>query len=166
MTIARSAPGKRASGLSAGGSRLKRTAGVDLPVATPATTIGVVCSGDVAVYRDDVKQALERGIAERPDAEWLCLTPKSDRLTHDLLVQLGVKPEVLELDSRFKIEGGGDYRRAWRDGELLRRSDELIVFHKRAGHSPWREKKKWGEANGIYKHLFVIDLGPERVKKK
>ena len=129
----------------------------------PNKVIGVICSGDVAVHRDEVKSALERGLAQRPDAVWVCIEPKSDRMTHDVMLSLDIDPVVLPLCPAWQAkddEHGYDMRRQWRDGEMLHLCDELIVFHKRTGNSPWRDRKKWGEANGgLNANLFVVELG-------
>lgn len=129
--------------------------------------IGVITSGDgIAVYRDEVKTAIERGIAQRTDAVWVCLEPKSDRMTHDVMVSLGIDPVVLPMIDAWKRkhdEHGYDLRRIWRDNEMLHCCDELIVFHKRTSSSPWRDRA----ASGLYEgRLFVVELGPEPIKKR
>lgn len=160
--------------------------------ATPANkVIGVICSGDVAVYRDQVKTALERGLEQRPDAVWVCVEPKSDHMTHDVMLSLDIAPVVLPLCPRWKrtrrvraswhevwsgpdpdawptvsTEVVYDIRRTWRDAEMML-CDELIVFRKRTGSSPWRERKKWSDGNaGVHRNLFVVELGPEPVKRR
>lgn len=131
--------------------------------------IGVICSGDVAVYRDQVKTALERGLEQRPDAVWVCVEPKSDRMTHDVMLSLGLDPVVLPMIDAWRTkddEYGYDLRRQWRDTEMLL-CDELIIFHKRTGSSPWRERKKWSDGNcGVHRNLFVVELGPEPAKRR
>lgn len=178
------------------------------PVSNPAPTqnkvIGVICSGDVAVYRDQVKTALERGLEQRPDAVWVCVEPKSDHMTHDVMLSLDIDPVVLPMIGSWRgtsicghedAEDDGknliccdcgatfpldededdwqpetvldyDLRRQWRDAEMML-CDELIVFHKRTGSSPWRDRKKWSDNNaGVHSNLFVVELGPEPVKKR
>lgn len=123
--------------------------------------IGVVCSGDVAVHRDQVKSALERGKEQRPDAVWVCFESKSDHMTRDLMLSLDMDPVVLPLNEEWRSkheEYGYDLRRTWRDLELLHCCDEVIVFHKRTGHSPWRERAADSRFAG---RLFVVELGPE-----
>lgn len=132
----------------------------------PNKVIGVVCSGDVAVHRDQVKSALERGKAQRPDAVWVCFESKSDRMTRDLMLSLDMDPVVLPLNEewrRKREEHGYDLRRMWRDQELLHCCDEVIVFHKRTGNSPWRERAASGRHAG---KLFVVELGPEKSRAK
>lgn len=131
----------------------------------PKNVIGVICSGNVAAYRDEVKRTIERGLAAHPEAVWVCVEAKSDRMTYDLLRSLGVDPVVLPLNPLWKI-GRYDGRRLMRDREILRLCDEVIVFHKRAGHSPWRDWKKWGAQYDLYGHLYIVDLGPESKGKK
>lgn len=128
--------------------------------------IGVVCSGDVAVHRDQVKNAIERGLAQRPDAVWVCCEAKSDRMTLDVMRSLDIDPVVLSMNDHWKGEGY-DVRRVVRDSELLHLCDELIVFHKRTGSSPWRERKKWADSLGgkVHTGLFVVELGPEPAKR-
>lgn len=146
-------------------SPCKVSTGQDSPPANKV--IGVVCSGDIAVHRDKVKLALERGKAQRPDAVWVCFEAKSDRITHDLMLSLGLEPVVLPMTDTWRVrhqEHGYDLRRLWRDNELLQLCDELVVFHKRAGNSPWREKAKSGLWDG---RLFLVELGdePKKVRK-
>lgn len=133
---------------------------------TPSNkVIGVVCSGDVAVHRDQVKSALERGKEQRPDAVWVCFEPKSDRMTRDLMLSLDMDPVVLPLNEewrRKREEYGYDLRRTWRDLELLHCCDEIIVFHKRTGNSPWRERAADSRWEG---KLFVVELGQEKPQK-
>lgn len=143
---------------------LRGASGVQIenrPDVSPNKVIGVVTSGEgIAVYRDEVKTALERGIAARPDAVWVCLEPKSDRMTHDVMVSLGIDPVVLPMIDAWKRkhdEHGYDLRRTWRDNEMLHCCDELIVFHKRTSSSPWRERAASGLHAG---KLFVVELGP------
>lgn len=142
--------------------------------------IGVICSGDLSVHRDIVKQALQRGIEQRPDAVWVCIEPKSDRMTHDLMISLGIEPVILPLNDEWRrrpSEGevggspsavdlslqGYDFRRVWRDNEMLMLCDELIVFHKRSGNSPWRDRA----ASGLYgDRLVVVELGKDKPKAK
>ena len=127
--------------------------------------VGVVCSGNVAAHRDQVKSALKRGKAQRPDAVWVCFEAKSDRMTRDVMLSLGMEPVVLPLNDEWRSkheEHGYDLRRIWRDMELLHCCDEVIVFHKREGNSPWRERA----ASGLYDGLFVVELGPEKTRPK
>lgn len=164
----------------------------DSPKANPPgdpenKVIGVICAGDCAVHRDEVKNALERGTAQRQDAVWVCVEPKSDRMTHDVMMSLDMRPVVLPLIDPWRVQRSVldwhsvwsgpdpdawpkkrvkttlyDGRRTWRDLELLNCCDELIVFHKRTSSSPWRDRA----ASGLYKgRLFVVELGPEPVKK-
>lgn len=133
-------------------------------VDTPSNkVIGVVCSGDVAVYRDDVQTAIRRGLEQRPDAVWVCIEPKSDRMTYDVMLSLDIDPVVLPMIESWRTKDddhGYDLRRQWRDTEMML-CDELIIFHKRTGNSPWRERKKWGDVNcGVHRNLFVVELGP------
>jgi len=128
--------------------------------------IGIVCSGDVAVHRDQVKSALERGKAQRPDAVWVCFESKSDRMTRDLMLSLDMDPVVLPLNEEWRSkheEHGYDLRRQWRDLELLSLCDEVIVFHKRTGNSPWRERAADSRYAG---KLFVVELGPVYMKDR
>ena len=171
---------------SGGDTRNPGTGQVRVPPASVSDNkvIGVICSGDVAVHRDQVKAALERGVAQRPQAVWVCFEKKSDRMTYDVLLSLGVEPVVLPLLEWWrrkprpvagswpcgrawkKGEDGVwrlvdipsfDFRRTWRDAEMSLLCDELIVFHRRTGNSPWRERL----ASGRYSKLFVVELGPE-----
>jgi hypothetical protein len=52
-----------------------------------------------------------------------------------------------------------DFRRVWRDLEMLSLCDELIVFHKRSSSSPWRDRDKSGLHTG---KLVVVELGKEK----
>jgi hypothetical protein len=137
------------------------------PGASPSNkVIGVVCSGDVAVHRDQVKSTLERGKAQRPDAVWVCFESKSDRMTRDLMLSLDMDPVVLPLNDGWRSrheEHGYDLRRTWRDLELLHCCDEVIVFHKRTGSSPWRERASDARYAG---KLFVVELGQEKTRQK
>lgn len=133
---------------------------------SPNKVIGVACSGDIAVHRDQVKSALERGKEQRPDAVWVCFEPKSDRVTRDLMLSLDMDPVVLPLNEEWRSkheEHGYDLRRQWRDLELLHCCDEVIVFHKRTGNSPWRERASDARYAG---KLFVVELGPEKSRAK
>jgi hypothetical protein len=144
----------------------------------------VICSGDVAVYRDDVKTTIERGHAQRPDAVWVCVEPKSDRMTHDVMLSLDIEPVVLPMADALRRKprtwrdvwkgndpdawpyDGYDVRRLWRDYEMLL-CDELIVFHKRTGNSPWRERYARKLELGIHRNLFVVELGaPPKAKSR
>jgi len=131
------------------------------------TIIGAVSSGNIAAERDSVKATLERGIAENPTATWV--TEPRSTMIRDLLLQLGVQPVVLHLQDEWKIEGGGDYRRTMRDGDLLRMCDPLLVFHKATGSSPWRslaEAKPFASAKRrIHENLHLIELGKPAKKK-
>lgn len=145
--------------------------------------VGVVCSGDVAVYRDQVKATIERGKTERPNAVWVCFEPKSDRMTHDVMVSLNIEPVVLPLNDAWRRKTrpktttdvmtsetpprlafqvievevpGYDHRRGARDSEMLRLCDELVIFHKRTGSSPWRVR---AESDLYRDRLFVVELG-------
>jgi hypothetical protein len=153
------------------------------------SVIGVICAGDLAVFRDTIKQALKRGIAERPQAVWVCIEPKSDRLTHDLMISLGIEPVVLPmLDAWRRKDTSGseappvlteakqtgteadeqkpshyDFRRVWRDLEMLTLCEDLVIFHKRSGNSPWRDRA----ASGLYGDtLVVVELGKDKPKSK
>jgi hypothetical protein len=135
----------------------------------PNTVIGVLCSGDLAVHRDQIKDTIARGNEQRPDAVWVCIEPKSDRMTHDVMLSLDIEPVVLPMIEAWRRrhdEHGYDLRRVWRDNELLHLCDELIVFHKRTGNSPWRDRA----ASGLYEgRLFVVELGAApkaRAKRK
>lgn len=145
--------------------------GTRSPVTAPSNkVIGVVCSGDLVVERDTVKETIRRGAEQRPDAVWVCIEPKSDRMTFDVMRSLDIDPVVLPMNPHWKGESNHwgrsfDERRTMRDCELLALCDELIVFHKRTGNSPWRDRKKWGTANGVYENLFVVELGPEPNKR-
>jgi hypothetical protein len=134
---------------------------------TPSNkVIGVVCSGDLAVHRDQVKTTLERGKAQRSDAVWVCFESKSDRMTRDLMLSLDMDPVVLPLNDEWRSrheEHGYDLRRTWRDLELLHCCDEVIVFHKRTGSSPWRERASDARYAG---KLFVVELGQEKTRAK
>ena len=134
-----------------------RSAGIEsgLPP-TQNKVVGVICAGDLAVERDTVKDTLAKGMTQRPDAVWVCLEPKSDRLTHDVMISLGLDPVVLPLNDAWRSRDERapyDLRRQWRDLEMLALCDELIVFHKRTSNSPWRDRAR--------DSLFVVELGPE-----
>ena len=73
------------------------------PSSTPKpAVIGVICSGDLAVHRDEIKAALSRGLVERPDAVWVCIEPKSDRITHDVMISLDIEPVVLPMNPAWR----------------------------------------------------------------
>jgi hypothetical protein len=131
--------------------------------ALDTSVIGVICAGDLAVFRETVKQALQRGIEQRPEAVWVCIEPKSDRLTHDLMISLGIEPVVLPMVAVWQMKDDVphtyDFRRVWRDLEMLSLCDELIVFHKRSSSSPWRDRDKSGLHTG---KLVVVELGKEK----
>lgn len=129
----------------------------------PYTVIGVICAGDLAVHRDKIKQALLRGLEQRPDAVWVCIEPKSDRMTHDVMISLDIDPVVLPMNDEWRRREHYDLRRVWRDLEMLSLCDELIVFHKRASNSPWRDRIKSGLYDG---RLFVVDLGKDSTKQR
>lgn len=122
--------------------------------------IGVVCSGALGAYRDEIKGFIEKGIAQRPNAVWVCLEPKSDRLTRDILLAANIRPVVLPLIGK---KGEVDGRRAWRDGEMLSLCDELVVFISRTSSSPWRDRAtaKPHERSKcrIHENLFLVELG-------
>ena len=156
-----------------------------------------------------MKNSLERGKEQRPDAVWVCFESKSDRMTRDLMLSLDMDPVVLPLndawryapktprladtaatvgphtsigqspsgtgnslsgESKKKRDPGSspgearpyDLRRTWRDLELLHCCDEVIVFHKRTGNSPWRERAADGRYAG---RLYVVELGSESKKR-
>lgn len=148
--------------------------------------IGIICSGDLAVHRNEVKAAISRGLAERPDAVWVCIEPRSDRMTHDLMISLDIEPVVLPMNPAWKKSGGQegivnhgagedgpqsadpapvpsyDLRRQWRDLEMLHLCDELVIFHKASGSSPWRDRVK----SGIYsQRLYLVEIGPSKKPK-
>ena len=129
------------------------------PLAPDVPVIGVICAGDLAVYRSTVKEALQRGLERHPDAVWVCIEPKSDRMTHDLLIGLDIEPVVLPMNDAWRSrdeDHGYDFRRLWRDLEMLHLCDELIIFHKRTASSPWRDRVK----SGLYtRKLVVVDIG-------
>lgn len=156
----------------------------------PNKVIGVICSGDLAVHRDTVKSAIERGIEEHPGAVWVCLEAKSDRMTHDVMIALDLEPVVLPLIDHWRVERKQldwmpvwngpdpdawpkkrikvtlfDGRRKWRDQEMLHGCDPLIVFQKKTGDSPWREMLKRKQELGLHQNLFVVELGDERAKR-
>jgi hypothetical protein len=127
---------------------------------------------------------LARGLAQHPDAVWVCCEPKSDKLTRDVMLSLDIDPVVLPMNKswlhrpgvrvwprglEFVLDSRGvwtlrdmsyDLQRTWRDNELLHLCDELIIFHKRTGHSPWRDRLK----TGMHPHLYVVELGEEKKK--
>ena len=129
------------------------------PLAPDVPVIGVICAGDLAVYRSTVKEALQRGLERHPDAVWVCIEPKSDRMTHDIMIGLDIEPVVLPMNDAWRSrdeDHGYDFRRLWRDLEMLHLCDELIIFHKRTASSPWRDRVK----SGLYtRKLVVVDIG-------
>lgn len=133
--------------------------------------IGVVCSGQLAAHREEIKGFIEKGIAQRPGGVWVCIERKSDALTRDILISLGVEPVVLPLLSFWKGEEN-DSRRVWRDGELLSLCDEVVVFLARTSNGPWREraqaKPSERSQRRIHENLFLVELGaaPKRKGKK
>jgi hypothetical protein len=127
--------------------------------------IGVVCSGDLAVHRDQVKTTLERGKEQRPGAVWVCFESKSDRMTRDLMLSLDMDPVVLPLNEEWRSrheEHGYDLRRTWRDLELLHCCDEVIVFHRASSSSPWRSRGDSGTYRG---RLFLVEMGKAATRK-
>lgn len=129
--------------------------------------IGVICSGDIAIHRDKVKQTLQYGLEQRPDAVWVCIEPKSDRMTHDVMLSLDIEPVVLPMNAAWRRKDADgkailDLRRTWRDLEMLMLCDELVVFHKAAGNSPWRDRAASGRYAG---RLFLVELGEQKAKK-
>ena len=128
----------------------------------PNPVIGIICAGDLAVHRDEIKAAISRGLVERPDAVWVCIEPKSDRITHDVMISLDIEPVVLPMVDVWRLRGDVphtyDFRRTWRDLEMLHLCDELVIFHKRTGNSPWRDRAK----TGLYdRKLFIVEVGPQ-----
>ena len=86
-------------------------------------------------------------------------------MTRDLMISLDMEPVVLPLNEEWRSkheEHGYDLRRTWRDPELLHCGDEVIVFHKRAGNSPWRA---WASDDRFAGRLFVVELGLESAKR-
>lgn len=129
-----------------------------------AKVIGVICAGDLAVYRDEIKAALQRGLEQHPDAVWVCIESKSDRMTHGLMVSLGIEPVVLPLVDAWRSRDERapyDLRRTWRDLEMGSLCDELVIFQKRSGNSPWRKRSEQGAKN-----LVLVEIGREKKQSK
>lgn len=145
--------------------------GMRSPVTAPTNkVIGVICAGDLALERDTVKDTIAKGLEQRPDAVWVCIEPKSDRLTFEVMRSLDIDPVVMPMNPYWKGDRNRwgrpfDERRTMRDCEMLSLCDELIVFHKRTSNSPWRERAQRKLELGLHQNLFVVEMGPEPKKR-
>lgn len=112
------------------------------PIARPDNqqVIGIVCTGIAAKLREsesDILRMVGKVVEKYPDAIFVCCEKRSDKLAGEVLEFWDVDPVVLPTNPYWKV-GTSDNRKPWRDSELKRWCDKVMVFVPRGGSSDWR----------------------------
>lgn len=133
----------------------------------PRGAIGVIVAQKFS-DRDLISEKLEEGIARvAPDTVWILReSPKSNHAVTaawDTLRAHDIEPflaPLLPYFTRKDDEHGYDVRRAWRDSELRRTCERIIVFHDASSNVT----AEWRDALGPAK-IFVIERGAKAKRK-
>lgn len=109
-----------------------------------------------------VRNVVEKGVQNHPDAVWVVF--ETDHAARIVLTSLGIDHVLLPLNPWWKTTHG-DWRRSMRDQELLL-ADEVVVFQREGAVTDWADRARKKDEYGIHQHLYVVEVGAPKPKRR